>query len=109
MQLAALFVENDGAGHSVSTRKKIDDSRVRFKPDIGERRGLLIKRARDFVAGGIAVRMKNAAAAMRAFAGKDEFRAFAVRLAVELGAPANQFLNSGRSFFDQRVHGTHVT
>ena len=50
------------------------------------------------------MRMQDAVAAVRAFASEGELLA----LAIELGAPVDQFLNGGRPFFHQRMDGRAV-
>ena len=67
-------------------------------------RGFQIKRAADFAAGGIAVGMQHAVAAVRAFAGKGDLGAGAV----ELGAPLDQLFDAGRTFLDQHARGLFV-
>ena len=45
--------------------------------------------------------MKDAVAAVGAFAGKGEFRAFAI----EAGSPVDELKDCGGAFFDERAHG----
>ena len=80
--------------------QQIGGGGVAAERDVGQRRGFAIQRARDLAAGGIAVRVQNAVAAVRAFAREGELAA----LAVELRAPLDQLLNRGRALFHQRVH-----
>ena len=55
--------------------------------------------AADFRAGGVAVRMQDAIAAVRAFAGQHELPVFAV----EVRTPAQQFLHALRAFLHQHA------
>ena len=67
-------------------------------------RGFQIERAANLAAGGIAVGMQHAAAAVRAFAGEGDLGAGAV----ELRAPLDQLLDARRPFFDQHARGLFV-
>ena len=60
----------------------------------------MVQGARDLVAGGIALRVQHAVAAVGAFAGKGQARA----LAVEFGAPFDQLADGRRPFLDQGVY-----
>ena len=64
----------------------------------------MIKRARDLAAGGIAVRVQDAIAAVRAFEREQQFGAFAI----ELDAPLDQFLNRGRAFLHENANGVAI-
>ena len=72
--------------------------------DIGQRRGLVIQGADNLRAGGVAVRVQNAAAAVRAFPRERELRSFAV----ELRAPFDKLLNGRRRLFHQYAHGRRI-
>ena len=64
----------------------------------------MVERARNLAAGGIAVRVQHAAAAVRAFAGEQQ----AAALTIELGAPVDQLVNRRRPFLHQCAHGPRV-
>ena len=85
---ARFAVPQERAGHAI-VEKQIDGRGVTAKRHIGKRRGLAVERLRDFAAGGIAMRMQNAIAAVRAFARKREMAAFAI----ERGAPLDQLFD----------------
>ena len=59
-------------------KQQIGDGGEALKGDIFERGGLAAKSARDFAAGGIAMRVQDAVAAVRAFAREQEARSFAI-------------------------------
>ncbi len=61
---------------------------------------MMIKRARDFLAGGIAVSMQHAVAAVRAFARESKTASFAI----EGRAIFDQLANRRGTIFDERVH-----
>src|SRR6185437_9482546 len=61
--------------------------------------------ARDFPPRGVAVRVEDAVAAVRAFAGEQQLRS----PPVESGAPFDQLLNGGGSVLNQRSNGVDVT
>lgn len=60
--------------------------------------------AQDFAPGRISMRMKNTISAMRAFTGKQQLRA----LAVKRGPPFNELLNRGRRFLYQCPDGRNI-
>ncbi len=64
----------------------------------------MVERARDFAAGGIAVGVQNAVAAVRPFAGEGQLAAFAV----ELRAPVDQLPDGRGTLFHQGVDGGAV-
>jgi len=59
----------------------------------------------DFAAGGIAMRVQNAVAAVGAFAGKQEIGA----LAIKSGSPLYQLLDGGGTFLDEDANRFRVT
>ena len=76
-QGAGFLVEDHRARRPRSRvigRQKVCNSRVTFKTNVGKRGGFAVQRAGDFAAGGIAVGVQDAVAAVRAFAGEGEFR-----------------------------------
>jgi len=98
---SGLFVENGGAcSASLRVEEQIRHRAETVELDIGERGGLAVKCARDFAAGGIAVSMQDAAAAVRSLAGEQETRAFAV----ELGSPGDQLFDPGGTFAGEHAH-----
>src|SRR5579875_2612272 len=84
--------------------EKIRDRSKTLKLDIRKRRCVLPQRADNFMARGIAVRVEDAAAAVRAFASEQQVRAFAV----ECGAPSDQLLDGRRGFLDERANGFYI-
>src|SRR6266568_1370506 len=79
------------AGHKVSREFELVNS------DLWNRLCPGIERALNFTASGIAVRMKNAIAAVRAFTSKGQLSAFAI----ELRSPRDQFFDAPRGIFHQ--------
>ena len=75
-----------------------------LKGYVFERSGFAPKRAGNLAAGGIAVRVQNAIAAVRAFASKQEPCSFAIKC----GSPFDELLDGGGRFFDQGAHGFGV-
>ena len=63
--------------------------------------GLQVERAADLAAGGVAVGVQNAVAAVRAFARERELGSGAI----ELRAPLDQLFDARRTFFDQHARG----
>ena len=64
----------------------------------------MVESARNFVAGGVAVRVQDPVAAVRALAGECQPAAFVI----ELRAPIDELLDSGRPLFHQSVDGGPV-
>ena len=69
-----------------------------------ERSGLVIESPRDLAACRIAMRVKDAIPAVRAFQRKQKFRSFTI----ELNAPLDQFLNRARTFLNQNANGLPI-
>jgi len=67
--------------------------------NVGQCLGFRPQRAQNFAAGRISVSVQNAIAAMRAFAGEGKFGS----VAIELGAPLNQFIDPLGTFFDENL------
>ena len=84
--------------------QQIRNRGVTLKAYVGERGGFAVQRAGNFAARRISVRVQNAVAAVRSFAGEGELLA----LAVELGAPLDQVLNRGGTLLHQRVNGALI-
>jgi hypothetical protein len=100
---ARLSVPDHSAGDTVF-HQQFGGGRVAAKGHVGQRTGLVVERSRDLAPGGIAVRVQDAVAAVRALAGECQLAA----RAVEGGAPLDQFLNRRRTLFHQGAHGDGV-
>ncbi len=93
---ARHFVEDHGAADRAIVHQQVGDGGITLEADAGQGRGFAVKREGDFAAGGIAVRVENATAAVRAFLRKGKTPA----IAIEFGAPVDELLDGGRALLD---------
>ncbi len=102
-QRAAFLVKHHRA-RGASSLSADPDRRSRSQIEFAEATRLLIECACNLPPGGIAMRVQNAVAAVRAFARERKPLPFAI----ELRAPVDQLLNRGRAFFHQRADSLAV-
>ena len=100
----AVLVEQANALNAAVTHQQVGGEFEFAEGDVLERRGLQVECATNLAAGGIAVRVQNAAAAVRAFASEGDFGSGAV----ELRAPLDQLFDARRAFFHQNARGLFV-
>ena len=98
VQLSRL-IENTHAGDAAVFDQQVGGELEFAKRDGLDRRGFQIQRAADLTAGGIAVSVQHAVAAVRSFAGEGNLRSGAI----ELRAPLDELFDSRRPFFDQHA------
>ena len=103
-RFAAGSVEHQGAGGSPLVDQQIDGGAKTAKSDRGDGGRFPVQRAGDLAAGGIAVGVQDAAAAMSGFPRKRQPHA----IAIEFGAPLDEPLDGGRTFLDQRVDSLRI-
>ena len=94
-----LGVVERRAAHSLG-QQQIGGGRIAAKRHVGKRGRLVVERARDLAPRRIAVRMQDAVAAVRAFAGECQPGS----LAVELRAPVDELPDGSGSFLHQGAH-----
>ena len=100
-----LLVENRGSADGTAiVHQQIGHRGEAPELDIGEGGRLPVKGAGEFAAGGITLGVQNAAAGVGAFAAKVQFSA----IAIEAGAPLDEFLNGSGPFSHQGADGGFV-
>ena len=99
-QLALRFLIYERSAHRAARHQQVDAGRVTLEAHIRQRRRFAVKRARNFLAGGIAVSVQHTIAAVRTFASECQ----AATLPIERRAPFDQFANGSGTVLDQRAH-----
>ncbi len=98
--LSGPLVEDVDSSYFAIDQGEISQSREGLERNIRKRTRFFAQRAHNLAASRIAIRVKNAIAAVSAFASKQELGAFPI----ESGSPFDETLDGGRSFFDERSY-----
>ncbi len=93
------------ARHLAIRDQQVSDGHVARETDVRQRSRLTVERTGDFPARGIAVRVKDAVAAVRSFPREGKFRP----LAVEFDSPVYELLDRRRAFFGKNADRLLVT